>query len=217
MAQHAQSSLFDLANAPREGQSKHDAIMAAATLVFIENGYEGASMDQLALAAGAARRTLYNQFPDGKPQIFRAVAERMWRAFPEMDIATDEAALSDPKIGLTRIARGVATFWAPPLAIAFLRLVIAEGRRFPDLTKTFFEVGKTQAMTAVRDYIGELARRGLLTLDDPDLASKQFLGLVDEPVLWGRVMGDPVELSQQDLDAVVEGAVAIFLGHYART
>jgi len=197
-----------------EGQSKRDAILSAASLVFIENGYEGASMDLVATAAGAARRTLYNQFPDGKSELFRAVAERMWRAFPEMDIATDEAALANPMVGLERIARGVATFWAPPLAIAFLRLVIAEGQRFPDLTKTFFEVGKTQAMTAVHDYIAELGRRGILRIADPVLASKQFLGLVDEPILWGRVMGDPQEISAAEIDAVVNGAVTIFLGHF---
>lgn len=206
-------SIFEPSAAP-EGQSKRDAILSAASLVFIENGFEGASMDLVAAAAGAARRTLYNQFPDGKAELFRAVAERMWSAFPEMDIATDEAALSDPRIGLERIARGVATFWAPPLAIAFLRLVIAEGRRFPDLTKTFFDVGKTQAMTAVRDYIAELGRRGVLRVADPVLASKQFLGLVDEPVLWGRVMGDPTEISPAEIDAVVDGAVTIFLGHF---
>lgn len=66
------------------------------------------------------------------------MAERVWRAFPAMDIATDAAALADPEIGLRRIGEAIATFWAPPLAVAFLRMVIADSRRFPDLLKSFF-------------------------------------------------------------------------------
>jgi TetR/AcrR family transcriptional regulator of autoinduction and epiphytic fitness len=100
-------SLFDELVTVSGNESTRDAILAAASRVFIEHGFEGASMDLVAKAAGVARRTLYNQFPDGKESMFGAVAERMWRAFPVMDIATDESALSDPVAGLRRIGHGV--------------------------------------------------------------------------------------------------------------
>lgn len=214
MAEQPYPSIFDLTAIPRDELSTRDAILAGAGVAFIENGFEGVTMDLLASSAGVARRTLYNQFPDGKAQLFKAVAQRMWQAFPEMEIATDPEALADPAVGLERIARGIAAFWGPPLAIAFLRLVIAERRRFPDLTAAFFDVGKTQAMTAVHDYIGALAGRGLLEVEDTDLAAQQFLGLVDEPVLWARVMGDASSLSEQEVQAIVTGAVSVFLARY---
>lgn len=50
-------------------QPKRDMIFTAASRVFIEHGFEGASMDHVAQAAGAARRTLYNQFPGGKQEL----------------------------------------------------------------------------------------------------------------------------------------------------
>lgn len=210
-------SIFEeIANA-QPMQARRDVILVAASRVFIEQGYEGASMDLVARAAGTARRTLYNQFPDGKEEMFRAVAERMWRAFPAMDIATDEAALADPEVGLRRIGQAVATFWGPPLAVAFLRMVIADGRRFPDLIKSFFELGKTPAVSAVKNYIAELGRRGILDIPNPDLAAKQFLGLIDEAVLWGRVMGDEVILTQAEIEEIVESGVAMFLRFYRST
>jgi AcrR family transcriptional regulator len=208
------SSLFDAAVTVPPTVAKRELILAAASRVFIEHGFEGTTMELVSKAAGVARRTLYNQFPDGKESLFGAVAERMWQAFPVMDIATDETALADPEVGLRRIGHGVAAFWAPPLAVAFLRMVIAEGPRFPDLTRRFFEVGKTPAVSAVRNYIAELGNRGTLAITDAHLASNQFLGMIDESVLWVRVMGDERQLTRAQTDDVVHQAVAIFLGHY---
>lgn len=208
------TSLFDSALAVPSMVSRRDVILAAASRVFIEHGFEGSSMAQVAEAAGVARRTLYNQFPEGKESLFGAVTERMWSAFPVMDIATDETALANPTVGLTRIGHGVAAFWAPPMAVAFLRMVIAEGPRFPDLTRRFFEVGKTPAVSAVRNYIAELGRRGLLDVPNAKLASTQFLGMIDEAVLWVRIMGDPTELTKSQTNEVVDQAVAVFLGYY---
>lgn len=184
--------------------------------MFIQHGFEGSSMEVIAKAAGVARQTLYNRFPDGKEALFGAVAERMWRAFPVMDIASDEAALADPELGLKTIGSGVASFWSPPLAVDFLRMVISEGPRFPQLTKRFFEVGKTPAVSAVRDYIAELGLRGTLTITNADLAAQQFLGMIDETVLWVRVMGDSSPLTEEKREEVVNQAVAIFLNFYRR-
>lgn len=213
----AERSIFDILATPLPQPSKRDAILAAASLVFIERGYEGASMELVAQRAGAARRTVYNQFPEGKKELFHAVAARMWLSFPVMDIAGDETALSSPEDGLRRIGYGIATFWSPPLAIAFLRMVIGESSRFPELMKSFFEVGKTPAVAAVTGYIKQLAIRGKLQVSDPDMAARHFLGLVDETVLWMRVMGNEASLADDVVKDVVEQAVAIFVGHYGRT
>ncbi|WBO20756.1 TetR/AcrR family transcriptional regulator [Sphingomonas abietis] len=214
MVQTPERSIFDILATTLPAPSKRDAILAAASLVFIGQGYEGASMELVAQKAGAVRRTVYNQFPEGKKQLFHAVAERMWRSFPVMDIATDEQALGDPAEGLRRIGYGIASFWDPPLAIEFLRMTIGESSRFPELMQSFFEVGKTPAVRAVTEYITTLGDRGALTIDDPDLAARHFLGLVDETVLWMRVMGSSASLTTSEIERVVERAVSIFLGHY---
>lgn len=208
------SSLFEDVLSPSSQESRQDRILAAAGRMFIQHGFEGVSMDVIAKAAGVARQTLYNRFPEGKESLFGAVAERMWQAFPVMDIASDEAALSDPEAGLRLIGLGVAHFWSPPLAVDFLRMVIAEGRRFPQLIQRFFEVGKTPAVSAVRNYIAELGKRGTLRINDAELASQQFLGMIDETVLWVRIMGDNAALPQARVNMVVDQAVTIFLSHY---
>lgn len=207
-------SIFEAVAAPAAALSKRDAILAAATRVFLRQGYESTSMDLVAQEAGAARRTLYNQFPDGKEALFRAVIERVWSAFPVLDIVAEAETQADPEVGLRRIAVAVAAFWEPPLAIDFLRMVIAEGARFPDLIESFFEHGKTPAMGAVRAYIENQAEIGALDVINGERAARQFLGLIDEPLLWIRVLGRDEKFSRTERQAVIDEAVDIFLGHY---
>ncbi|RQR33288.1 TetR/AcrR family transcriptional regulator [Burkholderia sp. Bp9142] len=207
-------SIFEAVESPGAALSKRDEILAAATRLFLSQGYESVSMDLVAQEAGAARRTLYNQFPAGKEELFRAVVERVWSAFPVLDIVAEAETQSDPDIGLRRIATAVASFWEPPLAIAFLRMVIAEGPRFPDLTESFFTHGKTPAMSAVRAYIEKQGELGVLSIRDGERAARQFLGLIDEPLLWIRVLGREEKFTRAERQDVIDEAVDIFLGHY---
>jgi len=193
--------------------TKRDQILDAATRVFLQHGYEGTSMDRVATESGAARRTLYNQF-DGKEALFEAMTARIWASFPVFDIARDEESLRDPKVGLTRLGQAVSNFWIPAEAVAFLRMVITEGPRFPALTKTFFEKGKAPAMDAVATYLEALSKRKLVKIRNSKLAARQFLGLIDEPLLWVRVVGIDETYSQQERDIIVENAVDMFLGFY---
>lgn len=193
--------------------TKRDQILDAATRVFLQHGYEGTSMDRVATESGAARRTLYNQF-ENKEALFDAMTARIWNSFPVFDITRDEESLRDPKLGLTRLGHAVSDFWIAPEAVAFLRMVISEGPRFPALTKTFFERGKAPAMGAVAEYIEALAKRKLIKVKNSKLAARQFLGLIDEPLLWVRVVGIDETYSARERQTIVENAVDMFLGFY---
>jgi AcrR family transcriptional regulator len=192
---------------------KREAILDAATKVFLAHGYEGASMDLVAKEAGAARRTLYNQFAS-KEILFSCAVERIWRDFPVVEITSDSTALRDPRQGLMRLGQAVADFWAPPVAVAFIRMVISEGSRFPDLAKNFFDAGKAPAMRAVVGYLRALDSQGMLNIADPDLAARQFLGLVNEPLLWLRVVGIGEVPPKSERERVVADAVSMFLTYY---
>ncbi|AZE52170.1 Transcriptional regulator, AcrR family [Pseudomonas chlororaphis] len=196
-----------------ETRSKREQILDAATRVFLQYGYEGASMDQVAVESGAARRTLYNQF-ESKEALFEAMIARIWASFPVFDITQDEESLQDPKIGLTRLGRAISDFWIPGEAVAFLRMVIAEGLRSPGLTRMFFEKGKTPAMNAVAEYLRALSKRNLVNIKNTKLAARQFIGLIDEPLLWIRVIGIEETFTQRERSEIVNNAVDMFLGFY---
>ncbi|MDC7259633.1 MULTISPECIES: TetR/AcrR family transcriptional regulator [unclassified Shinella] len=200
-------------NSRDQGLSKREAILDAATRVFLAHGYEGASMDLVAQESGAARRTVYNQF-ESKDALFNAAVERVWKDMPVVGIMADEAALQDPGLGLRKVGLLIADFWAPDQAVAFVRMVISESNRFPDLAENFVRLGKMPALRALIDYISALKDRGLIKVEDPDLAARQFVGLVNEPLLWYRVIGVGGAPSKARRHQVVEEAVATFLARY---
>lgn len=180
---NATSSPVDELLNPGESASRPVRILAAAGRMFIEHGYEGASMEEIAKAAAVTRQTLYNRFPEGKESLFVAVAERMWKAFPAMHVPTDERALADPRNGLMQIATEFACFWSGPTAADFLRMVFMEGRRFPVLAYRFDEVIQGPAMAAISDYLAELARRGILSVQVPEADARYFMQTLDGGVL----------------------------------
>ena len=200
--------------AARVETPKRDAILDAATRVFLAHGYEGASMDLVAKESGAARRTVYNQF-ESKEALFAAAVQRVWRDFPVVEITADGEALRDPVVGLGRLGKAIVDFWEPPIAVAFLRMVISEGTRFPDLPRNFFEAGKAPAMRALIGYLRQINENGTLAIPDPDLAARQFLGLLNEPLLWLRVVGVGEASSVTERKRVVEEAVAMMMARYA--
>lgn len=193
-----------------------EAVLDAAVASFLTRGYGSTSIDLVARDAGVARRTIYNQFKS-KEALFEAAVRQVWRDFPVLEIAEDMDALSNPERGLTLVGQAVAEFWAPPETVALLRMVIAEGTMFPDLAQRFMAAGKEPAMKALVAYLEACAHRGTLTFSDAARAAKQFLGLINEPLLWLRVVGAEERAPSAAVrKRVVQEAVSVFLSAYAR-
>ncbi len=194
-------------------QSSRTEILKAARDAFLENGYQGTSMGMVAQKSGLARSTVYNQFVS-KEALFQATVEFVWTDFAVISITQDSRALNDVEIGLTLLGRSVTEFWAPETAVAFMRMVISEGPRFPGLAESFFEAGKAPALNAVAHYLEAMSAKGLRKIDNPQRAARQFLGLINEPLLWARVIGVEDVPPQKERFEVVDEAVQCFLSHY---
>src|ERR1700760_1998718 len=112
----------------RRGGSR-EAIVEAAEHLFMERGFGAVSMDELAEAAGVARRTLYNQFAS-KEEIFREMLARLSsqleQAFPP-SIETK----GDVEDLLRLVGREILKLHKYPQYLGFLRMVAADSRQFP--------------------------------------------------------------------------------------
>lgn len=192
---------------------KRNAVLAAAMQVFLERGYESVNIEQVAQAAGVVRRTVYNLFPEGKESLFRASVALFWAGFPKF--SSRELERLAPREALTYAAEAIVTFWKSDDAIRFLRLAIAELPRFPDLMDQIAMKGKLPMMAEMERYLRQQARLGMLRIADPELAMRQFFGLVSEPFLWPRVLWqlDPPSATRQK--RLITEAVEMFLSFTA--
>ena len=192
----------------RRGDSR-SAIIDAAERLFLERGFGAVSMDELAEAAGVARRTLYNQF-SSKEEIFREmllrVSGQLERAFPP-GLETE----GDAEHVLRLIARMILKLHENPVYLGFLRMVVADSRQFPWIAEEFSAVMDPLTERLVR-YLAHLTAIGVLDCHTPLLAAHQFMGLLNEFSLWPWMTGrDRVPVSNEE---IVAGTVPMFLQHY---
>jgi TetR/AcrR family transcriptional repressor of mexJK operon len=197
-------------------EGKRAAIARAATELFLSQGYQATSTEQVASTAGVSKQTVYNQFGD-KERLFReivlgvtATAEAFADGVAEAMGGVDSPAGLDA--ALRALARRYLTTVMNPQVLALRRLVISEATRFPDLAATYYERGPSRVLAALGEVFTGLAERGLLRAGDATRAAPDFAFL-----LLGRALdegmfrvGEPV-LTPAGIDESADHAVDVFL------
>ncbi|HLZ67745.1 MAG TPA: TetR/AcrR family transcriptional regulator [Aliidongia sp.] len=196
---------------PRRGGSR-EAIVEAAEHLFLEGGFGTVSMDDLAEAAGVARRTLYNQFTS-KEEIFR---EMLLRVSGQLEDALPPGIETQGNVEevLHLIAQAILNLHARPGYLGFLRMVVADSRQFPWIAEAFAAVMEPQTERFAR-YLAHLTEMGVLDCRNPVLAVRQFTGILNEFFLWPWMMGR--EGGSISAEEVVEDTIRMFLQHYRRS
>ena len=202
-------------NAPatqiRKGR-KYDQVLAGARDVFLRAGFEGASVDDIARAAGVSKATLYSYFAD-KHQLFTVVArtecERMSDETLQM-IDMDRP----PREVMVRVAKKIVSFLVSGFAQRVFRICVAEADRFPELGKQFYEAGPKLGRQRTEAYLRMAAERGELAIDDFPLAAEQFAELCKAD-LWNKAaFGIQTDFSDAEIERVAAGAVDMFMARY---
>ncbi|WP_373508107.1 TetR/AcrR family transcriptional regulator [Thiocapsa sp.] len=188
-----------------------EAIVEAAERLFLERGFGAVSMDELAEAAGVARRTLYNQFAS-KEEIFREMLGRVTGqlegAFPP-GIETQ----GDVEDVLRLVAHAILGLHSQPGYLGFLRMLVADSRQFPWIAQAFAAVMEPQNERLTR-YLAHLTAMGILDCRNPVLAAHQFMGAINELSLWPWMLGrESLAVAAEEL---VEETLRMFLQYYRR-
>jgi AcrR family transcriptional regulator len=186
-----------------------EAIIAAAERLFLAHGFGAVSMDELAEAAGVARRTLYNQF-SSKEDIFR---EMLLGLTAQLEDALPPGIETQGGIEqvLPLIADAILELHKRPGYLGFFRIAVAESRQFPWIAEAFAAVLEP-AMDRLTRYLSHLTALGILDCRNPVLAAHQFTGMLNEFVLWPWLMGRR-KLPVAAADVIAE-ASRMFLQRY---
>jgi TetR/AcrR family transcriptional regulator, mexJK operon transcriptional repressor len=200
-----------------EGRSarKRRAIMAAATTLFLRNGYQGTSMDEIAALAAVSKQTVYKHFAD-KERLFSDItlgittnAEDFTNTVTVMLDGTD-----DLERDLRDLARRYIASVMQPQVLRLRRLVIGEAGRFPELARTYYQRAPERVLATLAACMERLAARGLLRLDDPLLAANHFAFLVLSPMDRAMFSGDDQLPAPAELDRLADAGVRVFLAAY---
>jgi TetR/AcrR family transcriptional repressor of mexJK operon len=199
-------------------ERSRQAIIGAATEVFLRNGYLGATTDEVAARASVSKQTIYRHFGD-KQHLFAAIIlDKATTVVDDVFCAIADALreAQDVRDALRDLAHAFLGGLLQPDVIRMRRLVIAEADRFPDIARTWFDRGFERALPIVGEALSGLADRGLLrNLSDPVLAAYQFAGLVMyQPMNYVMFAGTDAIPSADKLDRIAESAIDVFLAMY---
>lgn len=196
----------------RKGR-KYDQVLAGAREVFLGEGFEGASVDDIARAACVSKATLYSYFPD-KRLLFLEVARSECQR--HADNAISEIPTSGPPAQvLGQTARRMIDFYTSEFGLRMFRVFVAESARFPDIGRAFYQSGPEMGRTRMVGYLEQAMARGELKIEDVELAADQFHELCRADLFYRAVFSVADSFTEAERDRVATGAVETFLARYA--
>jgi AcrR family transcriptional regulator len=195
---------------PGRSARKRAAILTAATRVFLEHGYVGASMDEVARAAAVSKQTVYKQFADKKTlfeHVMRATSEPMHAALHE---AVGAAGTGDLETDLRAYGETLLEQVVAPDVVRLRHIMLAEADRFPDLAAGWHARGPAKT---IDDLAGRLAA---LSLPNPHQAAEHLMWLLIADPLIESMFVPTTKLTDRERTTRVNAAVTAFLAAYAK-
>ena len=194
-----------------EDSSKRRQIMDGAHRVFMEQGFDGASMNEIARAAGVSKGTLYVYFPD-KSRLFEAIVEQ--EVLEEGKLAFNFDPTISAEKTLRDFGRAYIEVLCRPGGGSNVRTVIGIAERMPEVGRSFYENVIEHTFNRFAEYLQARVKAGELIIADCTLASPQFLMMCQATLFQPYIFQAKPAPSRPQIERVVESATKIFLNMY---
>jgi AcrR family transcriptional regulator len=201
-----------LAPQTADDSAKRRQIVQGARSIFLAQGFDAASMNDIARAAGVSKGTLYVYF-DNKEQLFAAIVreECMFHAESMFDLDPGD---HDVEGTLQRLGAAYIEFLCLPEKASALRTVIAIAERMPEIGKTFYETGPAFGIDKLAAYLRAQTKAGVLAIDDCELAAAQFMDACKSTLVLPVLLNFHEAPESSRIAYVVGHAVKAFLACY---
>ncbi|WP_242025499.1 TetR/AcrR family transcriptional regulator [Phormidium tenue] len=192
----------------RELSSKKTAlILEGAMQEFLEHGYAGARIDRIVEAAGVSKATVYRHFPD-KEALFTALIQQMSCRKNIFELQSQQSFEEAPSVFLKRYANTMLENVAEdPQILTFLRIIIGESGRFPELARAFVINIEKVSLDFLTQYLSNYPQ---LQIADPEVTARAFIGTLIHFVMIRDVLqsGDIVPIER---DRLLESLIKIII------
>jgi AcrR family transcriptional regulator len=209
----AQTAIEPAANVADE-TAKRLQILSGARQVFLEHGFDAASMNDIVRAAGVSKSTVYAYFPS-KEKLFEELISKDRRRQAEQAVVFErlerpiEEVLID--VGL-RMARLVCA----DDSVAYLRMVLAVSAKFPAIGASFYEAGPAYAIARISAYLQSKMDDGTLAKGDATHAATQFTELVQCGLVKPKLFASASLQPRLTVEETVRSGVQLFLRGMAK-
>ena len=198
----------------RPDEETRVVILDAARQEFAASGYAATSMESVARRAGVSTKTLYRLIPN-KGTLFeeiltdgidRFVSRIRLRACDGSDI---EGALREAMIAVGELILDGAV-------IGLLRMIVAEGDKFPEISDTFYNKAIKRSESTLANWLKVQVERGLIAIDNPTEAAGMLLGMLAFQPQRAVMFAHAPAPGRKELERRAEAVAKLFLRGCAR-
>lgn len=163
-------------------EARREAILEVASQVFLEFGFERASMAEIVHRIGGSKSTIYGYYPS-KEALFLAVTKAAGER--HIQSAFDELAAHDIRVGIREVlgkfSEKLAVLMCSPELAATHRMVLAEAGH-SNVGELFYEAGPKRGITDIAEFFRRAMEQGCMRQGDPTVAAQQFIALVQAEI-----------------------------------
>jgi AcrR family transcriptional regulator len=196
-----------------EDNSKRRQILDGARKVFMELGFDGASMGEIARSAGVSKGTLYVYFAD-KSRLFEAIVEET--ALEQGEIAFDFDAGADAATTLREFGSAYIAMILRPDGGSAIRTVMAIAERMPEVGRRYYERVLQKTINHLAGHLQVHEKAGELVVGDRELAASQFLLMCQASLFLPFIFQAAPPPSPARVVVVIDSAVRMFLAAYGK-
>ncbi|CAM3237943.1 transcriptional regulator, TetR family [Paracoccus aminovorans] len=189
-------------------------VLEGARTIFLRDGFEGASVDEIAREAGVSKATLYSYFPDKRIMFMEVFRNELARetadasALIEVDLPVEQV--------LPFIVQIVSAHMISEFGLRIYRVSVGEAERFPTLAQEYYESGPMLLRQQLITYLERCVQRGELSIPDLELAAEQLIALASVSVHGRALFLGPPAVDKELVRKVNGSAVSMFLACYAK-
>src|SRR6516164_8069231 len=195
-----------------EDNAKRRQIIDGGRAMFLEQGFDGASMNDIARAAGVSKGTLYVYFQN-KEQLFQAICSEECQSQAE-DLFNFDQDDTDVEATLTRIGIDFVTLICQPERASTARTIIAIAERMPEIGRAYYETGPARGITLLSEYLKKKVKQGILAIDDCEVVAAQLIEALLAPLFKPILFNFGKPPTRERILYVVGIAVRAFLAAY---
>lgn len=198
--------------APGQGREKRCQILQGAREVFLACGFDGASMGEIARAAGVSKGTLYVYFPS-KEELFAALVTGECQRTAEA--CFDMSVEADVREALIETSRRYVRAMLEPGHVRTVRMVIGVAEKLPEIGRAYLQAGQEAGVDRLTAWLRAKIARGELVIDDVELAAWQFLIGCHAQLVMPMMFGDETQPDAASIERLVAHTVDSFLRSFA--
>lgn len=187
--------------------SKRELILHSASELFLGSGFEGTSMDQVAVNAGVSKQTVYSHF-GSKEALFTAVIEsKCQRHAITGDLFDINRPVHDV---LVELAEHFTDLILSPEAINLHRICIAGGEKYSQIARLFWQAGPSWLQREFAGYLDKKQADGAVNIGNTLHAAQQFLYMLKGEAHLRLLLNLEEPVEKAALDDYIGNCVALF-------